>query len=105
MTFEMKFKVVDRYGKEVKKGDMIRLMDFSRDGEVISITDPDIDYNDAVQKPTMSNPEVTVKLDDTGQIVLNTEDETKVTWADYPDGPSEYVFGLETSAILLGKNE
>lgn len=101
----MKFKIVDEEKNEITVGTKIRILEFSRDGEVIKIIEPDVDYNDIVQRPTMTNPKIVVVLSDSGQIKLETENITEITWADYPDGPDEYVFQVDSDVHVIVKDD
>lgn len=98
----MKYKILDNQGNKIEVGTSVRLMSFSRDAQVIEIVDPDVDYNDERQRPVMSMPKIIVKFDDSGMIELETFNETKITWADYPDGPNEYTFVVDDDVIVNG---
>lgn len=61
-------------------------------GKVTKITDPDVDYDDELQRAVMYPPKITVFFGDGTDDEFTTHDNTSTRWADYPDGPRTYIF-------------
>lgn len=87
----MKFKVVDCNEAEIKIGTHVKFVD-EETAIIIGITDPDGDVNDEGRSIEIP-PYVEFKLVSDGTVgAVSTYNITKLTWADYPDGPEEYIY-------------
>lgn len=67
---------------------------------VVEISDYDVDYNDELGRPEGYPPKIKVRFDDGTDDVVSTHDSTKVTWADYPDGPAVMVFAADDLEVV-----
>lgn len=67
---------------------------------VVAISEPDVDYDDELGRPVQYPPRVLVRFRDGGEAKVETEDVTKITWADYPDGPACQFFDADDLILL-----
>jgi hypothetical protein len=70
-------------GSEVTYGD--------EQGVIVALGEPDGDYNDELGRAVEITPSITVEVGRV-QFEVETMNVTRVTWADYPDGPSESTY-------------
>jgi len=92
-------KIIDHAERTVAVGVRVRVD--GKIGTVRGISDYDVDYSDEAQRAVMFPPKITVAFDRQPlQEIAETFDVTKVTWADYPDGPSVYTFMAEGLEVV-----
>jgi hypothetical protein len=68
--------------------------------EVVELGEPDYDYSDAAQRAVEYPPKVTIRYPDGVTETLETTNVTRVSWADYPDGPEEHVYEVTDLELL-----
>jgi hypothetical protein len=80
------WEVRDYEGTLVTVGATVLYNDESR-AVVESISEPDGDYDDELQRAVEYPPRVTVRFPDGNFDKVRSYNDTTITWADYPDGP------------------
>jgi hypothetical protein len=102
----MSFEVQDCNGRKLKVGDKVLYGDpnpndvLSHTATITKITEPDGDYDDNLERAVEICPYVHIIFDaDTYEAadkeICYTYNNTPVSWNDYPDGPSHYIYEAE----------
>lgn len=107
----MSFIVKDFRGNEIKVGSKVlyRLYgtlhstaDYQNYiAEVTGISDPDADYDDELGCAVEIPPHITIRFNSDTEGMISTENVTKITWADYPDGPEHSIYEAEEDIEVL----
>jgi hypothetical protein len=98
-----KIQIVDHKSDEIKVGTKVEYgVDVDNIATVIEITDPDGDYSDELQRAVEIPPHITIKFDDDGvEEVISTTNITRITWADYPDGPELLIYEADDDIEVI----
>src|SRR5262245_53962406 len=88
-------KIVDCNEAEVKLGDEVKFGVEDGPAVIVEISDPDGDYDDELERSVEIPPVVTVRFSDGLTEQAGTNNITRVTWGDYPDGPAEMIYQCE----------
>jgi len=84
-------RIVDHKGDEIKVGTKVAYGVNENDSYIATVTkisDPDGDYDDELERSVEIPPFVTIEFDDGDKDIVTTTNITRVSWADYPDGPA-----------------
>lgn len=98
MPLTLKFQ--DEEGRAIEVGTPVRFY-FGPSGSklatVVALGEPghdypDVDFDDELGRPVEYAPKISIRFADGSEEKVNTWNVTRVTWADYPDGPQELLY-------------
>jgi hypothetical protein len=100
----MSFEVQDCNGSKLSVGDRVLYDDYT--ATITKITEPDADYDDELGRAVENCPSVYITYDAVvpeaaDKEICNTYNDTKVTWADYPNGPAHSIYLCEDLELIV----